>query len=194
MIQKGSYGYLAAYKKNKLLWTLAFAFMISAVVIGTLIMFGDTSRVMIIIAILLSLPFAKFLIAYIMVAKFNSMSEEEHKELIDFVEDQSGLYYDLALAQYDGIRFYKSMCIKNGKIIAYVAKPKNVSNDAWNLQKKDYEKWIQNSLNTSKYSYSLNIMNDLESYKKKVNATSEPGDNQRIIDKHLRELIFSNCV
>ena len=57
--QKGEYGYLTAYRRQKLMITLILACMIAAVILGTIIMFGDTGRVMIVFAILLALPFVR---------------------------------------------------------------------------------------------------------------------------------------
>ena len=48
--------------------TLILAFMIASIILSMLLAFGDTGRIGIVFAILLVLPFAKFLIAYIMCA------------------------------------------------------------------------------------------------------------------------------
>ena len=62
--EKGQYGYINYYKKGKLLVTLILAIMIASIILSMLLAFGDTGRIGIIFAILLVLPFAKFLIAY----------------------------------------------------------------------------------------------------------------------------------
>ena len=69
---KGEYGYLKHYKLSKLMIIMLLAVMLAAVVIGTLIMFGDTSRVIIVFAILLSLPLAKYIsqLTYVLLLPF----------------------------------------------------------------------------------------------------------------------------
>ena len=98
-LDKGDYGYLNQYKRNKLLVSLILAAMIAFIVITTIIMFGDTSRVSIIFAILLALPFAKFIIAYILCARFKSI-EKDAADKISAAAGAEYIMYDVVVAQY----------------------------------------------------------------------------------------------
>lgn len=183
---KGEYGYLKSYKLSKLIVLGILAIMISAVVLGTIIMYGDTSRVIIVIAILLSMPFAKYLISYIVVAKFNSLTFDEHARIANsYRTKDSSLMFDITISQYDGIMFFHSMLVKNGKIYALVL------NKDFSQRKKDYEKWILNSIQSEKYKYNVSLFDNIDEYIKKINSVSEPNDNNKIIDKHIREEILS---
>lgn len=183
---KGEYGYLKSYKLSKLIVLGVLAIMIAAVVLGTIIMYGDTSRVIIVIAILLSLPFAKYLIAYIIVAKYNSLTFDEHAKISNSYRSKDNcLVFDVAISQYEGIMFYHSMLIKNGKIYALV------QNKDFVEKKKEYEKWIFNSIQSEKYKYKISLFDNIDEYIKKINSVSEPNDNNKIIDKHIREEILS---
>ncbi len=185
-VNKGEYGYLKSYKLSKLLVVAVLAIMIAAVVIGTIIMYGDTSRVIIVIAILLSMPLAKFLIAYIIVVKYDSLTFDEHAKIANtYRANDNCLLFDITISQYEGIRFYESMLIKNGKIYALVK-----SND-YNDKNKDYEKWITNCLVNGKYKYKITIIHNIDEYIKKINSVSEPNDNNKLIDRHIREEILS---
>ena len=160
--------------------------MLASVVIVTIIMFGDTSRVIIVIAILLSLPLAKFLIAYIIVAKYNSLSFDKHAKISNnYKAKDSCLMFDITISQYEGIKFYHSMLIKNGKIYALVL------NKDYSDKKKDYEKWINDSITSQKYKYKITTFDNIEEYIKKINSVSEPNDNNKLIDRHIREEILS---
>lgn len=183
---KGEYGYLKSYKLSKLIVLGILAIMIAAVVLGTIIMYGDTSRVIIVIAILLSLPFAKYLIAYIIVAKYNSLTFDEHAKISNSYRSKDNcLVFDVTISQYEGIMFYHSMLIKNGKIYALV------QNKDFAEKKKEYEKWIFNSIQSEKYKYKISLFDNIDEYIKKINSVSEPNDNNKIIDKHIREEILS---
>ena len=185
-VDKGEYGYLKYYKLSKLLVIVILSIMLAAVVIGTLIMFGDTSRVVIVFAILLSLPLAKFMIAYIIVAKFNELSYADYAKIKNnYMSKDSSLMFDITVSQYEGIKFYDSMLIKNGRIYALVL------NKDFNDKKKDYEKWITSCLTNDKYKYNVNLYNDIDGYIKKINSISEPNDNNKLIDRHVREEILS---
>lgn len=185
-VNKGEYGYLKHYKLSKLLVIVILSIMLAAVVIGTLIMFGDTSRVVIVFAILLSLPLAKFMIAYIIVAKFNELSYADYTKIKNnYMSKDNSLMFDITVSQYEGIKFYDSMLIKNGRIYALVL------NKDFNDKKKDYEKWITSCLTNDKYKYNVNLYNDIDGYIKKINSISEPNDNNKLIDRHVREEILS---
>lgn len=188
-VNKGEYGYLKSYKLSKLLVVAILAIMIAAVVIGTLIMYGDTSRVIIIIAILLSLPLAKFIIAYLIVAKFDSLTFDQHAKISNNYKSKDGcLLFDITISRYEGVKFYHSMLVKNSKIYALV-----LSKD-FKDKKKEYEKWIATSINGGKYKYNVSVFDSIDEYIKKINTVSEPNDNNKLIDRHIREGILSTGV
>ncbi|MBQ8167706.1 MAG: hypothetical protein IJZ96_11850, partial [Lachnospiraceae bacterium] len=157
--------------------------------IGTLIMFGDTSRVVIVIAILLALPLAKFLVSLIIVLKFKSLTFDEHARIANtYNNNDKSLLFDVAISQYEGIRFYESILVKNGRIYALV-----LAKD-YSEKKKEYEKWINDSIIQEKYKYKITIITDINEYIKKINSVSEPNDNNKLIDRHIREQLLSACV
>lgn len=183
---KGEYGYIKSYKLKKLIGFIAFVAMIEFVVITMLLAFGSTRRVGIVFAILLVLPMAKFFIAYIICARFKSISYDSYTYIKENVS--GGVYYDLALSQYDGIKFYYAICVKNGKIVALVP------DKEFSLLKKDYVNWIENITSDSKYKYSINVYDKLEDFVKKAKSISEANDKNRVIDKHMLEKLFAACV
>lgn len=191
--EKGQYGYINYYKKTRLLISLALAAMIAFIILTMLFMYGDISRVGIVFAILLVLPFAKFLTAYIICAKFSPMSEALHQHIFEKTkteagEEMTGLLYDVVVSQYEGMHFFESVCVKNGKACALVLDKKYLEN------KSEYEKCMQAALADSKYKYRIHIYTDVDAYVKKVCSLSEPNDNTRIIDRHMREQLLTYCV
>lgn len=183
---KGEYGYLKSYKLKKLIGVIILTLMIEAIVIGTLIMFGDTKRVIIVFAILLALPLAKVLIAFIVCARFNALSFDEYTMICNKVKHSDKyLLYDVTISQYEGIMFYQSLLVKNGRIYALVL------NKDFNDKKKDYIKWINSCISSEKYKYKVSIFDNIDEYIKKVNSVSEPNDNNKLIDRHIREQILS---
>ncbi|MGN0436513.1 MAG: hypothetical protein ACI4D8_07790, partial [Wujia sp.] len=162
--EKGSYGYINNYKKKKLLVTLVLLVIILFIVVTMIIMFGDTKRVGIIFAILLSLPFAKYAIAFFMCSSFSSMSREEYDRIEESTKTSQGkMLYDVVITQYEGMKFYSSMCIKNGKIYALVINRKK------DFSEKEYEKWIMKAIEGEKYKFKVTIFTDIDSYIKKIN-------------------------
>lgn len=191
--QKGEYGYLKSYRRSRLIVALILAAMIAFVIITMLMLFGDTGRVMIVFAILLTLPFAKFLIAWIMCARFTPLSADQYEHLYSVLrenglENIKGLCFDVVITQYEGMKFFQSLCVKNGKIIALVL------DRSYQENKKEYQKWIQNCTEDSKYKYTIQIFDDIDEYAKKVRSISTPNEKTAMIDKHILEKILTTCV
>lgn len=187
--KKGEYGYIDSYKKSKLIITLIFALMISFIIITMLFMFGTTQRVMVIFAILLVLPFSKFLIGYLMCAAFNPLDKKLYDKLSSETKDCPGnLLYDVVITCTEGMKFYQSMYICNSRIYAFITDKKFSDN------KKDYEKWIKDCISGTKFSYSIKLFDDLDEYIKKVNSVSSANDKDEKIDKHIVERILVTCV
>lgn len=192
---KGEYGYMKAYRREKLIITLVLAIMIALIIAGMLLLFGDTGRVMIVFAILLTLPFAKFLIAWIMCAKFEPLTEEQYEKIcgeISAVDKggrmPDGIYFDIVITQYEGMKFYQSMCIKNGKIIALILGKDFKEN------RRAYIKWIESCVSDSKYKYSVTVYGDIGEYIRKVRSISTPNDKTAMIDRHMADRILTTCV
>ena len=102
--------------------------------------------------------------------------------------NEPGILYDIAISQYEGIRFFQSVTVKNGKIYGLVTtKTEKYSRD-------DYVKWIEESANDKKYTYMVKVYYNIEEYVNKIKSTSEPSDTTKLIDAHIKERILDSCV
>ena len=187
--EKGEYGYLKYYRLCKLIGVIVFTAMIEFIVITMLLLWGSTSRVIVVFAILLSLPLAKFFIAFIMCVKFRSLDEEDYVSIRDGIKNEHGIIlYDVAVSRYEGMKFYQSICVKNGKICALAM------DKSFEENKKDYEKWLESCVSNSKYSYSIYVFSDVKAYIKKADSISEANDRNRSIDKHIAKIILEMSI
>ena len=175
--EKGQYGYINYYKKGKLLVTLILAIMIASIILSMLLAFGDTGRIGIIFAILLVLPFAKFLIAYIMCAKFQTMPQDVY-DVVHGQTDETDMIYDLVITQTEGMHYYDAVCVRNGSVYALV------------LDKH----FMQQALANSKYKYIVHLYTDTDAFAKKIHSIGEPNDKTKLIDQYMREQILTFCV
>lgn len=196
-LQKGEYGYLKSYRREKLIISMILAIMIAFIIITMLILFGDTGRVIIVFAILLTLPFAKFFIAWIMCAKFEPLNKDDYNRLINTVYDSETttddtLKFDIVVTQYEGMKFFQSLCVKNGKIIALVLSDDKSGDNK--INNKEYKAWIENAVSDKKYNYPVTILNNIDAYAKKVKSISTPNDKTAMIDRHILEKIITTCV
>lgn len=187
--EKGEYGYLKYYRLCKLIGVIVFTAMIEFIVITMLLLWGSTSRVIVVFAILLSLPLAKFFIAFIMCVKFKSLDEEDYVSIRDGIKNEHGIIlYDVAVSRYEGMKFYQSICVKNGKICALAM------DKSFEENKKDYEKWLEICVSNSKYTYSIYVFSDVKAYIKKTDSISEANDRNRSIDKHIAKIILEMSI
>lgn len=180
---KGKPGYIKSYKKSKLITTIILLLMITFIVVTVKLMFGDTSRVAIIFAILLSLPFAKYLIAFLMVKSYKSLSADNYQAIDDALQNEI-ILYDIVLSKYEGMKYYNAICVKNGWIYALVCEKDFKDN------KKDYERWITDTVNDGKYEYKAACFDSIKAFTKKVKASGSPNENNALIDKYISERIM----
>lgn len=161
--------------------------MIASIILSMLLAFGDTGRIGIIFAILLVLPFAKFLIAYIMCAKFQTMPQDVY-DVVHGQTDETDMIYDLVITQSEGMHYYDAVCVRNGSVYALVL------DKHFKEAKKEYETFMQQALANSKYKYFVHLYTDVDTFAKKIHGIGEPNDKTKLIDKYMREQILTFCV
>lgn len=125
-MDKGSYGYYNNYKKKKGLWSLAFAIVIAILVALCFIIYGTNKTTLIVPAVVLVLPFSKFLIAYLMGAKYTSISSEDYKLLEDTYgnDDSVILLYDMTISTAETVLGVPVIALYDGNIY-YIEHAKN---------------------------------------------------------------------
>ena len=89
--------------------------MIAFVVLTTIIIYNEDG-VLGCFAIPSFITVSKIFIAYILCSNLIHNNEQYQKQYQTLMK----LYYMILLYQYEGIMFYQSILIKNGKIIAFV--------------------------------------------------------------------------
>lgn len=86
----------------------------------TVVMFDTRKSIFIVIPILVALPLAKQLVAYIMCAGFRELSDEEYSKLkkLSYFEDPS-VVYDVSVSRYEGIVYFPVAVIRDGRMLFY---------------------------------------------------------------------------
>ncbi|MDD6328329.1 MAG: hypothetical protein Q4D54_08110 [Eubacteriales bacterium] len=191
--QKGEYGYMSYCRRLKLLITLMLACMIAFVIVGTLIMFEDTNRVIIVFAILLALPFAKYLATWIACAKFKPFTTAQYKEFQSKLEDVDAterfLLYDVTVSKYEGMLFFQSIFVKNGKIIALAFESKGGT-----MNNRKYKSWIESCIEAAKEPYPVTVYDNIDAFIKKIESIKEPSEQTFRMDQYIAKCILDTCV
>lgn len=119
-MEKGSYGYMDHYKRNKLLVSAVFLVLIAVGIIAILLLCKTKNTFYIVIPIVLALPFAKFFVSFIVVQPYVTMAKESYAKVDAFVQEQDHVIaiYDVTLASEAGISYLDFALIIDGVIYA----------------------------------------------------------------------------
>lgn len=187
-MEKGQYGYIKKHKKKIITSIIILGVMILTGVILSLVMFKTTKTLIIILPILISLPFAKQIVALIMCSKFKPLTEEEHKKIEKGIhyENRDGILYDISISRYEGMMFFPAMIVRDGRMLFLYQK-------AFDKKIPDVEflkKEIARSFEMIKKPYVIITALTVDEFIKKAEAIKEPDEDYVVKDQSMREKIF----
>ena len=187
-MEKGQYGYIKRHKKKIIISIIILGVMILTGVILSLVMFKTTKTLIIILPILISLPFAKQIVALIMCSKFKPLTEEEHKKIEKGIhyENRDGILYDISISRYEGMMFFPAVIVRDGRMLFLYQK-------AFDKKIPDVEflkKEIARSFEMIKKPYVIVTALTVDEFIKKAEAIKEPDEDYLVKDQSMREKIF----
>ncbi|MBS6442676.1 MAG: hypothetical protein KH383_03205 [Clostridium sp.] len=176
-MEKGQYGYIKKHKKKIITSIIILGVMILTGVILSLVMFKTTKTLIIILPILISLPFAKQIVALIMCSKFKPLTEEEHKKI------EKG---DISISRYEGMMFFPAVIVRDGRMLF-------LYQEAFDKKIPDVEflkKEIARSFEMIKKPYVIITALTVDEFIKKAETIKEPDEDYVVKDQSMREKIF----
>lgn len=187
-MEKGQYGYIKKHKKKIITSIIILGVMILTGVILSLAMFKTTKTLIIILPILISLPFAKQIVALIMCSKFKPLTEEEHKKIEKGIhyENRDGILYDISLSRYEGMLFFPAVIVRDGRMLFLYQK-------AFDKKISDVEflkKEITRSFEMIKKPYVIVTALTVDEFIKKAETIKEPDEDYLVKDQSMREKLF----
>lgn len=187
-MEKGQYGYIKKHKKKIITSIIILGVMILTGVILSLAMFKTTKTLIIILPILISLPFAKQIVALIMCSKFKPLTEEEHKKIEKGIhyENRDGILYDISLSRYEGMLFFPAVIVRDGRMLFLYQK-------AFDKKISDVEflkKEIARSFEMIKKPYVIVTALTVDEFIKKAETIKEPDEDYLVKDQSMREKLF----
>ena len=187
-MEKGQYGYIKKHKKKIITSIIILGVMILTGVILSLVMFKTTKTLIIILPILISLPFAKQIVALIMCSKFKPLTEEEHKKIEKGIhyENRDGILYDISISRYEGMMFFPAVIVRDGRMLFLYQK-------AFDKKIPDVEflkKEIARSFEMIKKPYVIITALTVDDFIKKAEAIKEPEEDYVVKEQSMREKIF----
>lgn len=187
-MEKGQYGYIKKHKKKIITSIIILGVMILTGVILSLVMFKTTKTLIIILPILISLPFAKQIVALIMCSKFKPLTEEEHKKIEKGIhyENRDGILYDISISRYEGMIFFPAVIVRDGRMLF-------LYQEAFDKKIPDVEflkKEIARSFEMIKKPYVIITALTVDEFIKKAETIKEPDEDYVVKDQSMREKIF----
>lgn len=187
-MEKGQYGYIKRHKKKIIISIIILGVMILTGVILSLVMFKTTKTLIIILPILISLPFAKQIVALIMCSKFKPLTEEDRQKIEKGIhyENRDGILYDISLSRYEGMMFFPAVIVRDGRMLFLYQK-------AFDKKIPDVEflkKEIARSFEMIKKPYVIITALTVDEFIKKAETIKEPDEDYVVKDQSMREKIF----
>ena len=181
---KGEYGYAARYKNRRIIITLiCFCCILVDVLVG-LIMFQTRATLFTVIACVMSLPFAKNLIGYIMVVKFRPLTEGQYERTERLGEDHDCLIcYDISVSDSEKMRFFPCVAICGNNVIGLPQAMKGETVDGAATGNKAYKMDIHHIEYKKEYEKCLAMINDNSSIKARAVVCLTLQDMERELDK-----------
>ena len=187
-LEKGNYGYL---KKNKLIqlsFTLGLMIIVAIIFYTGYIKYGNTKNIFTVLAIVSVIPMAKFVVGYLVIAKYNSISEDEQNKLQTQIKHE--LLYDLIISSPEKIYPTKVAIVQDNSVYFYISdikKNDNQSSDAKNMKNK-IEKYVRSFLEKECKVSAVKVFMNFDEFIKMATML-EKNENGKY-DKRIKELLL----
>ena len=185
-MDKGQHGYMNRHKRNVLISIIVLGLFVIAGVFFTVMMFDTRKTIFIVIPILVALPLAKQIVAYIMCAGFRELTDDEYSRLsgIEYFGDRS-IVYDVSVSRYEGIVYFPVAVVRDGRMLFYYngAFGKKIADEA------ALKKVIADAFADQK-KYVVVIATDLDSFVAKANRIKAPSEEFISTDEKMRNRLF----
>ena len=182
---KGSYGYIKKRKLSRLIITFAIFLVILADVLFSLIIFQTRKTWFIIIACVMSIPFARNLIDYVMCLRCHPLDKDTYEEVEGLFKDSGRpVYYDISITDEDGLVFIPAAVIYNNNIIAFTPDKKETS------EREKIKKYIS-MIKEKELSPRIVVTDNINTLKKEVFRIKEIEKQESLnLDTEIRESLF----
>jgi hypothetical protein len=143
--------------------------------------------VVILLPILTALPFAKQIVAVVLVKGFTPLSNQEFDKLKTGIKDynEENVLYDVSISRYEGIRFFPAAVVKDGRILFYYRQ-----NNKKSISLTELKGDIMKSFEDMKNPYIILVTDDLQDFIDKANGIKAPNPQFKEKDKKMKERLF----
>ncbi|MCR4839507.1 MAG: hypothetical protein K5897_11345 [Eubacterium sp.] len=184
MSEKGNYGYARGLKRKRMLLMLVcFAFILTDVIIS-LVFFQTRKTLFVVLAAVMAIPFAKNLIGYLMLIKYEPLTKEGHAEAEKIAEERgTTLAYDISVTASEGVLFYPCVAIYNNNVIGLLQAGQNT-------KKKDAVTYLKKVQEGPPTKPRVVVVDSLKELKRELDRLNPPKEDQIKADLLIAERLL----
>lgn len=157
LLGRGEFGYLAQYKKLRIIITAGMFFAAAAIfVAGLLLNDFNKGNIFTIIAALLIIPFARSLATLILVLPIRPVSKEKYDEISSLTKQGNLIYSDVIVTSTEKAMNLTMMVITASKVLIYAGHKKD---DPFKVQE-----YIGGLVKRRGFGYSVAVTNEYEKF------------------------------
>ncbi len=182
-LDKGEYGYARRYKNRQILLMFVIFSLILSDVLVSLLIFNTRKTWLIIIACIMSIPFARNFVNYLLIIKAKPLNDKEHK-IADELSEKHGfiMAYDISVTDSEGLLFYPCLTVYNNNIIAYVNDLSGKEKKYTDYLKKCYEEGLKPR---------VCVVDSFEKFEKEIERLNSPKDSQKKQDLEIAKKLLT---
>ncbi|SEP86477.1 hypothetical protein SAMN02910289_00720 [Lachnospiraceae bacterium RM5] len=162
-LKKGSFEYIKYNRIKELIISLFLCMVILALIIIGFLIYGTNKNIYTVIAAICAIPFAKFLVAYIILVPYKSI-EKEKKEELDLIEDVD-IFYDYVITSDEKIFCLQSIAIKDNSLYCYLYNKK--------IDEKYVEKYLREKIQTDCKISTIKVFKEFARFSREVKILSK---------------------
>lgn len=165
-IEKGQHNYIDYKKKSQLIKTGLMFFIAAAVfVLGLVLNKSDRSNIFTIVAAVLILPAAKFMVNLIIMIPYHSVEQKTYEHIINSIEGCDKIYTDIVMTSPQKIMNLAFLVVKGNQVLGLVIRSK---------EKPDYiQSYLRTEFKLRNYQGTIRILNNEKEWIAKVNQATK---------------------
>lgn len=181
---KGSFEYIKRRKRRQgLIAALFFGIAMGIFVLGLVLNKMEKTNVFTVFAVLMVLPATKYLISFIILIPYTSVSKERYEEVKAACPDGIDVWTDVVFSSAERVMMMDFMMMDQGHVICYSEKKDKV---------KVMEQYLRDGLSQREIKYQVEVYDDFGRFKKRLAKLTTPDHQAESYDnaeKYLRSLM-----
>ena len=186
MAELGSYGRIKKKRNIRLFMVLFLLAIIVADVIFSVVMFHTRKTWFIIIACVLSIPFARNLIDFVMCLRCKPLDKKTYEEVNTISQDTGRkIIYDIPITDEDGLVFVPAACVYNNNIIAFTPDESDVK------KREKIKKYIALVNESEDSKCRITVTDNINTFKKEISRIKDSEGASKATDEQLMDRLYA---